>query len=368
MGARRGIVERREGENRVVVDVPSGRLETVATVSDGRVRSVAFRNVPAFVWATGVEVGGRSVDVAYGGAFYASVSGARRAGRAAAADRARARDQARARGLAGDRAPLEPELRDIYGVIFWQEEGDNPLTQRNVTVFADGEVDRSPCGSGTSARLALLDAAWAAPARGRAASPLDRRIVVHRPGRRRGRRGRTPGGDHRGVGSGVSHRRIPVRRSTRTTRSAKDFCCAARSVPYAARVETEDDALVMYLVVRRRTTRPFAELATAAALATRRCAYRFREDDRWRDGFEDWWRHSFRKVCLRAEPREWDDLRDLDHERVGDVACLPPMRRSARDRVLVRMQTLSDEAGQLPRARPRRSRAISRWWSPPISG
>jgi proline racemase len=42
-------------------------------------------------------------------------------------------------------------------VIFWQEEGEEPLTQRNVTVFADGEVDRSPCGSGTSARLALLD-------------------------------------------------------------------------------------------------------------------------------------------------------------------------------------------------------------------
>jgi len=52
--------------------------------------------------------------------------------------------------------PREPELRDVYGVIFWQEEGEDPLTQRNVTVFADGEVDRSPCGSGTSARLALL--------------------------------------------------------------------------------------------------------------------------------------------------------------------------------------------------------------------
>ena len=52
-----GIVERREGENRVVVDVPSGRLETVATVVGGRVRSVTFRNVPSFVWATAVEVG-----------------------------------------------------------------------------------------------------------------------------------------------------------------------------------------------------------------------------------------------------------------------------------------------------------------------
>ena len=59
--------------------------------------------------------------------------------------------------------PFEPELRDLYGVIFWQEEHDSPLTQRNVAVFADGEVDRSPCGSGTSARLALLHASRRLP-------------------------------------------------------------------------------------------------------------------------------------------------------------------------------------------------------------
>jgi peptidyl-tRNA hydrolase len=111
---------------------------------------------------------------------------------------------------------------------------------------------------------------------------------------------------------------------------------------------SDDDALVMYLVVRQRTARPFAELAIAAALATRRCAHRFRDDERWQAGFDDWWRHSFRKVCLRAEPREWEAMRELDHERVGDVACLPPVRRAARDRVLVRMQALSAEAGTLP--------------------
>jgi peptidyl-tRNA hydrolase len=110
----------------------------------------------------------------------------------------------------------------------------------------------------------------------------------------------------------------------------------------------DDDALVMYLVVRQRTARPFAELAIAAALASRRCARHFRMDERWRDGFDEWWRHSFRKVCLRAEPREWEAVRDLDHERVGDVACLPPVRRSARDRVLVRMQALSADPGPLP--------------------
>jgi proline racemase len=152
-----GVVERHEGENRVVVDVPSGRLETWATVRNGRVRSVRFRNVPSFVWAAGVELGHRTVDVAFGGAFYACLE-----------ERVEPRELPRLIELGREIKreveawqavvhPLEPELRDIYGVIFWQEEAESPLTQRNVTVFADGEVDRSPCGSGTSARLALLD-------------------------------------------------------------------------------------------------------------------------------------------------------------------------------------------------------------------
>jgi len=161
-----GIVERHEGENRLVVDVPSGRLETWAAVQDGRVRSVRFRNVPSFVWAEGVEFGEHTVDVAYGGAFYASLEE-----RVERAELPRLIELGREikRELEAWQDvvhPLEPELRDIYGVIFWQEEGDAPLTQRNVTVFADGEVDRSPCGSGTSARLALLDRSGRLP-RGR---------------------------------------------------------------------------------------------------------------------------------------------------------------------------------------------------------
>ena len=153
-----GVVELREGETRVVVDVPSGRLETWARVEGGRVKAVRFRNVPSFVWARDLEAAGRVVDVAFGGAFYASLE-----------ERVEPRELPRLIEL-GRRIkaeletahdvvhPLEPELRDVYGVVFWQAEQAEPLTQRNVTVFADGEVDRSPCGSGTSARLALLDA------------------------------------------------------------------------------------------------------------------------------------------------------------------------------------------------------------------
>ena len=157
------LVTPQEPETRVVVDVPSGRLETVARVEGGRVRSVRFRNVPSFVWRERLQAAGREVDVAFGGAFYASLQEDVRpeelprlieAGRAIKADLEAAHDIAH---------PLEPELRDVYGVIFWQDEDGDSLTQRNVTVFADGEVDRSPCGSGTSARLALLDASGRLP-------------------------------------------------------------------------------------------------------------------------------------------------------------------------------------------------------------
>ena len=140
----------------VVVDVPSGRLRTEARFENGRVASVRFRNVPAFVHERGVPAAGREVDVAFGGAFYASLEEQVEPAelpRLIELGRAIKADLEKTHAIVH---PDEPELRDVYGVIFWQDESAQPLTQRNVTVFADGEVDRSPCGSGTSARLALL--------------------------------------------------------------------------------------------------------------------------------------------------------------------------------------------------------------------
>jgi proline racemase/trans-L-3-hydroxyproline dehydratase len=139
-----------------VVDVPSGRLRTEARFENGRVASVRFRNVPAFVHERGVPAAGREVDVAFGGAFYASLEEQVEPAelpRLIELGRAIKADLEKTHAIVH---PDEPELRDVYGVIFWQDESAQPLTQRNVTVFADGEVDRSPCGSGTSARLALL--------------------------------------------------------------------------------------------------------------------------------------------------------------------------------------------------------------------
>jgi proline racemase len=156
-----------EPETTLALDVPSGRLPVVASVTDGRVERVRFTNVPSFVHAEGLEVatarGTVTADLAFGGAFYAFVE---------AASVGLEVTPAHVNGFIGlgreikaavesEREvvhPVEPELRDVYGVMFWEETGPGPvLRQRNVTVFADGEVDRSPCGSGTSARLALLD-------------------------------------------------------------------------------------------------------------------------------------------------------------------------------------------------------------------
>jgi proline racemase len=161
-----GLLPAEEPETRVVVDVPSGRLETVARVEGGRVRSVRFRNVPSFVEAEGLLAEGLRADVAFGGAFYASVTSPLPVQPRNLPDLIELGRAVKA-GLEGQRTfvhPVEPELRDVYGVIFWERvDMGPPLRQRNVTVFADGEVDRSPCGSGTSARLALLERAGELP-------------------------------------------------------------------------------------------------------------------------------------------------------------------------------------------------------------
>ena len=168
-----GIVSPSEPETEMVIDVPSGRLPVTAKVEDGRPVSVRFRNVPSFVYSRGLSVATRSagevvLDVAFGGAFYASVDAHDLGLVVEHADLARFVEVGREikdhlNATAEISHPLEPRLRDVYGTIFFEEdtEGDGRgpgVAQRNVTVFADGEVDRSPCGSGTSARLALLHA------------------------------------------------------------------------------------------------------------------------------------------------------------------------------------------------------------------
>ena len=205
-----GIVERHEGENRVVVDVPSGRLQTVADVRDGRVRSVTFRNVPSFVWGTGVRVGEAVVDIAFGGAFYATLRE-----RVEPAELPRLIELGREikRGLEAQHEivhPLEPELRDVYGVIFWQPEAACALDPAQ----RDGVRRRG----GRPLALRIRDIGAARPPRrlrgsaprGRASPSVDRRLQLRRSRRRRGGRRRASSRHHRGYGVCVSHGRIDV--------------------------------------------------------------------------------------------------------------------------------------------------------------
>lgn len=155
-----GAVEPKE---QLRIDVPSGTLDVEVSLSHGRVSRVSFRNVPSFVLLEGVRAGAATADVAFGGAFYASVDAATLGLAVEPSNVPRfielGREIKRALEAAHDIVhPLEPELSGLYGVVFFQRDpGGDPFRHRNVTVFADGEVDRSPCGSGTSARLAILD-------------------------------------------------------------------------------------------------------------------------------------------------------------------------------------------------------------------
>lgn len=159
------------GATEIVLDAPAGRIVARARVTrraDGsrRVESVAFTNVPSFVLAAGVPVTVRGrtfrVDVAYGGAFYA-ICDAEAAGLGVTPARlhdlrelsVEIREQVEKAVTVVH--PLEPGLHGIYGTIYTGPP-NGAADLRNVTVFADREVDRSPCGSGTAAVMAVLDA------------------------------------------------------------------------------------------------------------------------------------------------------------------------------------------------------------------
>jgi trans-L-3-hydroxyproline dehydratase len=166
----RGLIAPRRG-GEIVFDTPAGVVVARACISnDGggtRVTSVSFVNVPSFVLqpAVPVRLDGRTLtaDVAFGGAFYAIVD-SEAAGMPIAGERL---TDLRRAGMAIKRAveatvrvahPLEPDLRGLYGTIFTGPASAADADLRNVTIFADAEVDRSPCGTGTSAVMAVLAA------------------------------------------------------------------------------------------------------------------------------------------------------------------------------------------------------------------
>jgi proline racemase len=156
-----------DGSVNIALDSPAGQIHATAYTSGDRVTHVGFRNVPSFVLhpSLPVRVGTRDlrVDVAFGGAFYAIVD-SESAGIPVTPERL---TDLRRLGMeikhAVEKAvkvqhPLEPQLQGIYGTIFTGQPSDAFSDLKNVTIFADAEVDRSPCGTGTAAVMAVLAA------------------------------------------------------------------------------------------------------------------------------------------------------------------------------------------------------------------
>ena len=165
-----GLIEPRTPDE-LVFDTPAGQVHATAKVDRTgkrlRVTGVSFRNVPSFVLAAGIPVrlGARTVpaDVAFGGAFYAIVD-SEAAGIPIRPERL---DELRRAGIVIKQAveetmtvvyPEQPQLSGIYGTIFTGPAESADADLRNVTIFAEAEVDRSPCGTGTCAVMAVLAA------------------------------------------------------------------------------------------------------------------------------------------------------------------------------------------------------------------
>ena len=176
MALERGLLMPGGDGTTIVYDSPAGTIRAQAKMGalragaaggGGRVESVAFVNVPSFVLHGGlsVKLPSRTIraDVAFGGAFYAIVDSE---AVGLPIDVAHLPDLRRA-GMEIKRAieaaltlahPLDPGLTGIYGTIFTGPPSDEGADLRYVTIFADAEVDRSPCGTGTAAVMAVIDA------------------------------------------------------------------------------------------------------------------------------------------------------------------------------------------------------------------
>ncbi len=152
-----GRVEVREPETVVRLDTPAGLVEARVAVSGGRARSVTLRNVPSFLFERDRRVGEVVCDIAFGGNFYALVP-------VDEVDPALADEYVR-RGaeimaVVNEDPPVHPVDGRIAGCrhVVFHAPGRDEAHARNATSIHPGWLDRSPCGTGTSARMAALHA------------------------------------------------------------------------------------------------------------------------------------------------------------------------------------------------------------------
>jgi trans-L-3-hydroxyproline dehydratase len=152
------------------IDTPAGLVVARATRErGGTVRDVSFVNVPSFVYRRGLVVhpdgiGQTACDIAFGGAYYAYCEATDLGLSLEPSQHDRLVEVGRLvkRAVLAQTSiddPVAPDLGFLYGVIFTGPPADERHHSRHVCVFAEGEVDRSPTGTGVSGRAALLHGA-----------------------------------------------------------------------------------------------------------------------------------------------------------------------------------------------------------------
>ncbi len=161
-----GIVDAKEPVTEIKIDTPSGLVKVFVEIEKGKIRKIFFHNVPSFVYLLDriievPKIGEVKYDVAYGGDFYAFVD-SEDVGLKCTPDHYRdlidvgMRIKRAIMKSTSIKHPFEEDLGFLYGTIFTCPPQDGGSHSRHVTIFAEGEVDRCPTGTGVSARLSLL--------------------------------------------------------------------------------------------------------------------------------------------------------------------------------------------------------------------
>ena len=165
-----GMLPMTEPVTKLTLEAPAGLVPVTAVCRDGKCESVTFDNVPAFVFGLDCPVdvpglGTISVDVAYGGMIYALVDAEALGFQVAPAEAAALVELGeRIKAAAAEQVPAvhpeNPEIHTINQTLFATPLRDGPggKRSRNGVIVSPGRLDRSPCGTGTSARLAVMHA------------------------------------------------------------------------------------------------------------------------------------------------------------------------------------------------------------------
>ena len=165
-----GMVDVEEGatEKEVVVETPAGLIYATAKLKDNgaKVKEVSFKNVESFLYKRDLEldvegVGHIKFDISFGGSFFCILS-ADQLGLEVKPENASKLKEAGLKIRDAVNANIEiqhPTLEHIKTVDLveiYDKPSHPEATYKNVVVFGDGNIDRSPCGTGTSAKLATL--------------------------------------------------------------------------------------------------------------------------------------------------------------------------------------------------------------------